>query len=137
MIVFIPIIALLVGAAIALLCHFPPFRGVGGQYLALACLAGLDTVCGAIRSGMEGKFRNDIFITGFFSNVLIAFFLAWLGDQIYIDVFLAVALVMVGRVFTNLSMIRRFLITKWQDNNERKRLQKLQQAAPAPVEPNA
>jgi small basic protein len=124
--ILIPIIALMLGAVFAIL-FVQPLKGEGGQYLAVAVLAGLDTVCGGIRSGLEQKFRSDVFITGFISNILIAFFLAWLGDRIYINMFLAVALVLGGRIFTNLSLIRRYLLTKWQDAQERKRLQMLAQ----------
>jgi small basic protein len=132
--ILIPVVALIIGALIALMVKVGPFPGAIGQYLAVACIAGLDTVCGGIRGGLEGKFRTDVFVTGFFSNVLIAFFLAWLGDQIYINLFLAVALVLGARIFTNLSLIRRYALTKWQDMQERQRLQKAaaQQAAPAP-----
>ncbi len=131
--IVIPIVALIIGAAIALMVNLGPFPGATGQYLAVACIAGLDTVCGGIRGGLEGKFRTDVFVTGFFSNVLIAFFLAWLGDQIYINLFLAVALVLGARIFTNLSLIRRYALTKWQDMRERQRLQiAAQQAVSAP-----
>ena len=129
--ILVPIVALLIGAAMALLLN-RPLTGAVGQYLAVACLAGLDSVCGGIRSGLEGKFRNDVFITGFIFNIFIAFFLAWLGDQIYIDLFLAVALVLGARIFNNLSLIRRFLLTKWQDNRERKRMQQMVQTAGQP-----
>ena len=134
----IPILGLVVGALIALLIRVGPLPGSYGQYLAVACLAGLDTVCGGIRGGLEGKFRSDVFVTGFFSNVLIACFLAWLGDQIYINLFLAVALVLGARIFTNLSLIRRFALTKWEDARERRRLQELaqQQSAQAQAELN-
>jgi small basic protein len=129
MIFLLPIVRLIVGAAAAALLKFGTIPGVFGQYLAVACLAGFDTICGGVRSGMEGKFRTDVFVTGFLSNVLIAFFLAWLGDQIYINLFLAVALVLGARIFTNLSLIRRFALTKWQDAQERKRRQALAQSA--------
>jgi small basic protein len=133
----LPILGLILGAMIALLIRIGPVPGASGQYLAVACLAGLDTVCGGIRGGMEGKFRTDVFLTGFVSNVLIAFFLAWLGDQIYINLFLAVALVLGARIFTNLSLIRRYALTKWQDARERQRLQQLaQQSAQAQPELN-
>ena len=122
MILLLPVLALIVGALIAM-GMVGPVGGESGQYLAVACLAGLDTVCGGIRSGVEGKFHNDVFITGFFSNVLIASFIAWLGREIYLDTYLAVALVLGARIFTNLSLIRRFLLTKWQDARERERLQ--------------
>jgi small basic protein len=125
-VILIPILAFIVGALLAFIVQIGPLPGKEGQYLAVACLAGLDTVFGGIRGGLEGKFRSDVFVTGFFSNVLIAFFLAWLGDQIYLNLFLAVALVLGARIFTNLSLIRRYALTRWQDARERA---KLQQAA--------
>ena len=121
--ILIPILAMLVGALIAVIVVLPIHNQVIAQYLAVACLAGLDTVLGGIRSGLEAKFHTDVFTTGFISNILIAFFLAWLGDKMGINLSLAVALVLGARIFTNLSLIRRFLLTKWQDARERKRLQ--------------
>ncbi len=125
--IFLPVIALVVGILLGILLN----AGVDaklGLYFGIACLAGLDTVCGGIRSGLEGKFRNDVFITGFVSNVLIAFFLAWFGDKIAVNLYIAVAFVLGARLFTNLSLIRRYALTKWQDAQERKRLQTLAQA---------
>ncbi len=119
----LPLVALAVGILIAVLLRIGPISGITGYYAAIACLAGLDTVLGGIRAGVEGKFASDVFITGFLANIVIAFFLAWFGDQIGINLFLAAVLVMGSRIFTNLSLIRRFLLTKWQDAKERRRLQ--------------
>lgn len=130
--ILIPILAMLVGALIAVIVVLPIHDQIIAQYLAVACLAGLDTVLGGIRSGLEGKFHTDVFTTGFISNILIAFFLAWLGDKMGINLSLAVALVLGARIFTNLSLIRRFLLTKWQDARERRRLQ--QGVATTPVQ---
>jgi small basic protein len=120
----IPVVALLIGVCLATLWK-APITGWPAQYIAVACLAGLDTVCGGIRSALEGKFYNTVFITGFFSNIIIAFGLAWLGNRIFVDLFLAVALVLGARIFTNLSLIRRYLITRYSDAQERKRLESL------------
>ncbi len=125
--ILVPALALAIGVVLAIVLN-RPVTGIYGQYLAVACLAGLDSVCGGVRSGLEGKFHNDVFTTGFVFNMLIAFFLAWLGDQIFIDLFLAVALVLGARIFNNLSLIRRFLLTRWQDNRERKRMQEMVQS---------
>ena len=114
---------MIVGAIIALFVVHPIHNAVVALYLAVGCLAGLDTVLGGVRSGLEGKFHTDVFLTGFVSNIVIAFFLAWLGDKIGVNLSLAVALVLGARIFTNLSLIRRFLLTKWQDAKEKKRLQ--------------
>jgi len=122
-VIFLPILAMIVGAIIALFVVHPIHDAVVALYLAVGCLAGLDTVLGGVRSGLEGKFHTDVFLTGFVSNIVIAFFLAWLGDKIGVNLSLAVALVLGAMIFTNLSLIRRFLLTKWQDARERKRLQ--------------
>ena len=122
--IFVPFFALILGVVLALVWRHP-VGFITAQYLAVACLAGLDTVCGGVRSGLEGKFRTDVFLTGFLSNVIIAFFLAWLGDKIGIDLTLAVALVLGGRTFTNLSLIRRYFLTRVTDNRERRRLEKV------------
>jgi small basic protein len=120
----IPILALLIGVCLATLLKIP-VTGWPAQYIAVACLAGLDTVCGGIRSALEGKFYNAVFVTGFFSNIIIAFGLAWLGNRIFVDLFLAVALVLGARIFTNLSLIRRYMLTKYTDAKERRRLEAL------------
>lgn len=126
--IFLPLIALLIGVALGVILKVSPVHGVNGQYLAVGCLAGLDTVFGGIRSGLEGKFRNDVFVTGFISNIAIAFLLAWIGDQIYLDLYIAVALVLGTRIYTNLSLIRRFALTRWSDIRERRKLQALAQS---------
>jgi small basic protein len=130
LILLIPVIAILAGVVLAKF-FVGPVTGPTGPYLAVACMAGLDSVCGGIRSGLEGKFRNDVFVTGFFSNVIIAFFLAYLGDRLVINLYLGVALVLGSRIFTNLSLIRRILLTKLQDTRERERLQQAQKQSSA------
>lgn len=122
--ILLPLIALLLGILIPKALNMQMNGGVSSQYIAVACLAGLDTVCGGIRTGLEGKFRNEVFMSGFVSNICIAFFLAWLGDQIGINLYLVAELVLGQRIFTNLSLIRRIFLTKWQDDRERRRLQR-------------
>ena len=110
----LPVVALAVGILLAIMLRFQ-LGGVGGQYLAVACLAGLDTVLGGVRAGLDGKYNNLVFVTGFLGNMIVAFFLAWLGDKIYINMFLAVALALGTRIFNNLSFIRRLLLTRYED----------------------
>lgn len=81
-------------------------------YLSLATLAGLDTVLGGIRAGIEGRFQDDIFVSGFLLNTLLAAGLAFLGDKIGVDLFLAAVVALGTRVFLNLSLIRRYYLTK-------------------------
>ena len=79
--VWLPIVGFLVGFAVVL--RLP--TGVPydyGSYLSLATLAGLDSIFGGIRAGLEGKFRNDVFLSGFVVDMVLAVLLALLGDQI-------------------------------------------------------
>ena len=81
-------------------------------YLSVSALAGLDTVFGGIRAGIEGRFQNDIFASGLLLNTLLAAGLAWLGDQIGVSLALVAVIVIGGRVFVNLSLIRRYYLNK-------------------------
>jgi len=105
--VWLPIVGFLVGFAVVL--QLP--TGVPydyGSYLSLATLAGLDSIFGGIRAGLEGKFRNDVFLSGFVVNMVLAVLLALLGDQIGVtDLYLAAVVTLGGRIFLNLSLIRR------------------------------
>ena len=60
-------IGILVGSNIPLL-----LPQAYAKYMSVAALAALDSVFGGIRAGMEDNYRNDVFLTGFFSNALLA-----------------------------------------------------------------
>ena len=81
-------------------------------YLSVAALAGLDTIFGGIRAGIEGRFQNDIFASGFILNTLLAAGLAWLGDRIGVSLALVAVIALGSRVFLNLSLIRRYYLNK-------------------------
>lgn len=127
--ILLPLLALIIGIILVPVLGITPLKGESARYIAVACIAGVDTVLGGVRAGLEGKFRNDVFFTGFFANVVIAFFIAWLGDRLGIDMYLVAAIVLGTRIFTNLSLIRRWMLTKWQDNRERARREREQAAA--------
>jgi small basic protein len=112
--ILVPIVALIIGAMIALIVQVR-VPGVWGQYVAVACLAGLDTILGGVRSAYENNFQDDVFLSGFVANTLIALLIAWLGDWIGINLYLVVALVMGMRIFNNLSLLRRFMLVKVKD----------------------
>ncbi len=123
--ILIPVFLLILGILLGILIG-RPLTGDFGVYVAVACLAGLDTICGGIRSNLEGKFDAPIMLTGFFSNILIAFGLSWLGDKVGANIFLVCAFIFGQRIFTNLSVIRRILLTKWQDKQARREQEKLE-----------
>jgi small basic protein len=130
-VILLPLLALIIGIILVPLIGVAPLKGESARYIAVTCIAGVDTVLGGIRAGLEGKFRNDVFFTGFFANVIIAFFIAWLGDRLGIDMYLVAAIVLGTRIFTNLSLIRRWMLTKWQDSRERARREREQANAAA------
>ena len=82
-------------------------------YLGLAVLAALDSVFGGVRASLEDKFDNKIFLTGFFSNILLAVGLTYLGEQLDIAFSIAVVVAFGVRLFHNLAFIRRYLLKKW------------------------
>jgi small basic protein len=122
-VILVPILALVIGAIAAMLLQIRA-PGVIGQYLAVASLAGLDTVLGGIRSAYENNFQDDVFITGFFANTLIALLIAWLGDWIGLNLYLVATLVLGMRIFNNLSLIRRFLLVQYKDLMKKRREQR-------------
>ncbi|GBF34445.1 hypothetical protein DCCM_3563 [Desulfocucumis palustris] len=82
------------------------------KYLSVAALAALDSVFGGIRAAMEDHYDNRIFITGFFSNTLLAAGLAFFGERLGIDLYLAAVVAFGVRLFQNLAIIRRHLLKK-------------------------
>lgn len=76
-------------------------------YISIALLAAFDSVFGAIRASMEGKFNNKLFVSGFFTNAVLAAFLSYVGDRLGVPFYYAPIIVFGGRIFQNLSVIRR------------------------------
>ena len=82
------------------------------KYMSVAALAALDSVLGGIRAAMEDHYDNKVFITGFFSNALLAAGLAFIGERLGIDLYLAAVVAFGVRLFQNLAIIRRHLLKK-------------------------
>ena len=95
------------------------------SYLSIAIVAALDTVFGGIASVVKGNFDLKIFLSGFFGNSILSIALTFLGEQLNVDIYLAAIVVFVGRMFTNLAIIRRYYIDKWVKMIEkRKKIEK-------------
>ncbi|MEP6753916.1 MAG: small basic family protein [Chthonomonadales bacterium] len=93
-------------------------------YLSLATLAALDTTLGGIRAGIDGLFQDDVFVTGFVLNTMLAAGLAFLGDKIGVDLFLAAVVALGTRVFLNLSLIRRHYLIRASERKRKLREQR-------------
>ena len=107
----LPVFGLLLGFLVVYVSRYTLPQALA-PYLSLAALAGMDSICGGIRAGLESKFHDDIFLTGFVMNTILAGSLAYLGDRIGVDLFLAAVVALGGRVFLNLSLIRRYWLTQ-------------------------
>jgi small basic protein len=83
------------------------------SYLSIALLAGLDTIFGGIRSYLEKMFNVRVFMSGFFFNTLFAAGLAFLGAFLGIDLYMAAIVAFGVRLFHNLAVIRRLILSKW------------------------
>jgi len=93
-------------------------------YITMGLLAAIDSILGAARSHLEGKYNNLIFISGFITNAILAGLLAYLGDRLGVPLYYAAILVFGGRLFQNIAVIRRLLIDKYfikKDSNINKK----------------
>ena len=106
---WLPLLGLILGVVIGLASsvHISPLYV---NYMAMALLAALDSVFGGIRAGLEGKFDNKIFVSGFFTNTLLASLLKYLGDNLGVNLYLAATVGFGMRLFQNLAIIRRMLL---------------------------
>lgn len=110
----IPVLALLLGIILgfAVNFHVPPAYTV---YLAMIILSALDSVMGAVLSGLSGKFKLSIFMTGFTGNALVAVTLVFIGNILGLDFGIAPVIVFGVRIFNNMAAIRRIIINKYLD----------------------
>lgn len=116
--ILIPILALIVGVLLGAVVSAQVPLAIA-PYVSVAVLAGLDSICGGSRSYLEGKFQQDIFVSGFLFNILVAIFFVWLGIGIGMNLMLAAGIVFGMRIFTNLSLIRRLFLSRMAEQRKR------------------
>lgn len=57
---------------------------------------------------MENVFDTTVFVSGFVTNALLAAGLAYLGDRLGVELYLAAVVAFGVRLFQNLAIIRRY-----------------------------
>src|SRR5699024_3474287 len=77
----IPAFGLLAGIVLGLVLQ-PDVPVWMQPYLPIAVVAALDAVFGAVRAALDGIFNDKVFVVSFLSNVLVAAFIVFLGDQL-------------------------------------------------------
>jgi small basic protein len=80
-------------------------------YLPIAVVAALDALFGGLRAMLDGLFDDKVFLVSFLSNVVVAAFIVFLGDQLGVGGQLSTAVVVVLgiRIFSNAASIRRHI----------------------------
>jgi len=108
---WLPILGLIVGLSIG---YISPFAVpvAYAKYLSVGILAALDSVLGGVRAAQEDHFDSMVFLTGFFANMFLAGLLAYIGDRIGVDLYLAAVVAFGVRLFQNLAIIRRHLLKR-------------------------
>ena len=107
-------IAIIVGCILGAIIgsNAPVISYTYSSYLSIAIIAAIDSVFGGISAVLKKQFDLKIFLTGFFGNAILAIVLTFLGNKLNVDIHLAAIVVFVGRMFTNLAIIRRYYVEK-------------------------
>ena len=117
---WLPLLGLILGIALGILTDIQ-IPAVYENYLSIAVLAALDTMFGGIRAQLQQVYDDKVFISGFFFNIALAAGLAFLGVHIGVDLYLAAIFAFGVRLFQNIAVIRRILITRWDEKRLKKR----------------
>ena len=119
-------IAILIGCILGAIVgiNLPIISYSYSSYLAIAIIAALDSVFGGITGVLKGEFDFKVFISGFFCNAILSMLLTYLGNKLNVDVYLAAIVVFVGRMFINLTIIRKYYIDKWSKKIQERKAKK-------------
>jgi small basic protein len=123
---WLPLIGLLLGLIIGSILSRVPLGGIlstaisveydgrilSARYTAIALLAAVDSILGALRADIEGEYDNLIFVSGFLINSLLAVLLTVLGDRLGVELEYAAIVAFGVRMFNNLAIIRRRLLVR-------------------------
>jgi len=117
MTMWLPLLGLVLGVSLGLLSDIQ-IPQIYSNYLSIAVLAALDTLFGGIRAHLQQIYDDKVFISGFFFNIVLAAGLAFLGVHLGVDLYLAAVFAFGVRLFQNIAVIRRILLTKWSDRSK-------------------
>lgn len=117
MTMWLPLVGLILGVTLGLLSDIQ-IPQVYGNYLSIAVLAALDSLFGGVRAHLQQVYDDKIFVSGFFFNIALAAGLAFLGVHLGVDLYLAAIFAFGVRLFQNIAIIRRILLTKWVERNK-------------------
>ena len=115
----IPVLGLIIGLIVGIFLpgEIPTEYSI---YVAVAILATLDSVMGGGVAAMENRFDLRLFTSGFLGNVFLAVLLAFIGDKMGIQLYMAAIFAFGIRLFANFATIRRLLIKKYSKDTKSK-----------------
>lgn len=88
------------------------------RYTAVAIVGVLDSLFGAIRASIEKKYSTTIFLSGLAFNMIIAVLITFIGDKLNLDLYLAILVAFVIRIFANIGIIKTTAFGKiWKQIN--------------------
>lgn len=105
------VVGLITGILLGMLLpyHFPVALS---KYISVAILAGLDSIIGGTRAGLEDRFDGLVFTSGFGFNMVLAAGVTWVGVVLGADLYLAAVVTFGIRIFGNIGPIRRHILHK-------------------------
>ena len=107
----IAVLGLVAGVVVGLVLQ-PEVPVALQPYLPIAVVAALDAAFGGLRAYLDGIFDDRVFVVSFFSNIVIAALIVFVGDQLGVGGQLSTGVVVVLgiRIFTNVAAIRRHVL---------------------------
>ncbi|WML49339.1 small basic family protein [Neobacillus sp. PS3-34] len=115
---WLPLMGLIVGVFLGLLTDIR-IPEEYSNYLSIAVLAAFDTLFGGIRAHLQNIYDEKVFVSGFFFNIILAASLAFLGVHLGVDLYLAAVFAFGVRLFQNIAVIRRIILSKWSTNKQK------------------
>ena len=92
------------------------------KIFSVTLVAALDAAFGGLRAVVSERFDKRVFVTGFFSNTLLAAALVFIGDRLGIDLYYVALLAFGFRMFKNLAMLRRYLLRDYRSGGHKSML---------------
>jgi len=80
------------------------------RYTAVGLLAALDSIFGALKASIAGRYENRVFISGLVTNSAVAAGLTFMGDKLGVELYFAAIFAFGVRIFQNIAVIRRNLL---------------------------
>jgi small basic protein len=108
----LPLLGLIAGLILGLFLQvdIPPAYST---YVAVAILAIIDSIMGAVVANMKNEYNSRLFVTGLLGNGIIAVAVVALGDQLNLPLNLAAVFAFGNRIFLNFSIMRRIMLVRY------------------------